>query len=76
MDANLVGSAGFQVALQQARDRVVPAASRYFSSTRQWVMASRPLARMAIFSRADGWRSIGLSIVPLGSRGAPQTKAR
>jgi len=32
--------------------------------------------RTAMRSRARGWRSIGLSIVPFGRSGAPHTKAR
>ena len=34
------------------------------SCTSQWVIASRPPSRTAIFSRACGWRSIGASTVP------------
>ncbi len=44
-------------------------------STSQWVTASRPPSRTAIFSRAWGCRSIGASTVPRGRFGIPQAKA-
>ncbi len=51
MNPDLVGPAGFEMAFRSCW-RSGPLASRYFSSTRQWVIASRPPARIAIFSRA------------------------
>ena len=74
MDADLVSPAGFQAAFDHGGDRF---ALDVIITLQHLPVGDRLAAAGAdrILSRAWGWRSIGLSTVPLGSRGTPQTKA-
>ena len=87
MDANLVGAAGFQPAGEEARHRRFGSGFRPCRGRGRRLagiaLQNLPMgdgraaaARTAMRSRAWGWRPIGLSMVPLGRSGAPQTKAR
>ena len=53
MDANLMGPAGFQPAFDQAGGRLA-ILSQNLSNTCQWVVAARPLARIAMRTRLVG----------------------